>query len=147
MIIFICFTVWETECSENVIQKAVVWWWYIVIVHFKVSYFGAVFQSCLHCHSCTCIYEWHCVTDHLQVVNVWEHSSKERKATLKQSLYGHTEPVTCLTSSAAYSLIVSGSRDRTCILWDMSRLVYVNQLRGHVAPVAAVAINELTVSG
>ncbi|XP_035824115.1 WD repeat and FYVE domain-containing protein 3 isoform X2 [Aplysia californica] len=78
------------------------------------------------------------------VVNVWEHSSKDRKATLKQPLYGHTEPVTCLTASAAYSLILSGSRDRTCILWDMSRLVFVHQLRGHVAPVAAVAINELT---
>ncbi|XP_059163899.1 WD repeat and FYVE domain-containing protein 3-like isoform X2 [Physella acuta] len=78
------------------------------------------------------------------VVNVWEYSNKERKATLKQPLYGHTEPVTCLTSSAAYSLIVSGSRDKTCILWDLSRLVYVHQLRGHVAPVAAVAINELT---
>ncbi|CAL1540510.1 unnamed protein product [Lymnaea stagnalis] len=78
------------------------------------------------------------------VVNVWEYSNKERKATLKQPLYGHTEPVTCLTSSAAYSLIVSGSRDRTCILWDMSRLAYVHQLRGHVAPVAAVAINDLT---
>ncbi|BFZ02583.1 hypothetical protein BsWGS_05621 [Bradybaena similaris] len=78
------------------------------------------------------------------VVSVWEYGSKDRKATLKQPLYGHTEPVTCLTSSAAYSLIVSGSRDRTCILWDLSRLVYVNQLRGHVAPVAAVAINDLT---
>ncbi|KAI8741991.1 WD repeat and FYVE domain-containing protein 3 isoform X1 [Biomphalaria glabrata] len=78
------------------------------------------------------------------VVNVWEYNNKEKKAVLKQPLYGHTEPVTCLTSSAAYSLIVSGSRDRTCILWDMSRLIYVNQLRGHVAPVAAVAINDLT---
>ncbi|GFS12293.1 WD repeat and FYVE domain-containing protein 3 [Elysia marginata] len=78
------------------------------------------------------------------VVNVWEYSSKERRAILKRPLYGHTEPVTCLTSSAAYSLIVSGSRDRTCILWDLSRLTFVHQLRGHVAPVAVVAINDLT---
>ena len=65
---------------------------------------------------------------------------------LKQSLYGHTEPVTCVAASPSYNLIVSGSRDRTCILWDMSRLIFVRQLMTHAAPVAAVAINELTVS-
>ena len=81
-----------------------------------------------------------------QVVRVWEYSAKDRRACLKQPLYGHTEPVTCLTTSPAYNVIVTGSRDRTCIIWDMSRLVYVHQLRGHVAPVAAVCVNELTVS-
>lgn len=81
-----------------------------------------------------------------QVVRVWEYSGKDRRACLKQPLYGHTEPVTCLTTSPAYNVIVTGSRDRTCIIWDMSRLVYVHQLRGHVAPVAAVCVNELTVS-
>ena len=82
-----------------------------------------------------------------QVVNVWEHNLKDKKVDLKQPLYGHTEPVTCVAASSAYHIIVSGSRDRTCILWDLSRLVYVRQLRGHTAPVAAVCVNELTVSG
>ena len=82
----------------------------------------------------------------LQVVNVWEYVPKERKAVLKRPLYGHTEPVTCLAASQAYNVIVSGSRDRTCIIWDMSRLIFVHQLRGHIAPVAAVTVNELTVS-
>ena len=84
----------------------------------------------------------------LQVVNVWEFSSRsrdKRMLTLKQPLYGHTEPVISLAASSAYNIIVSGSRDRTCILWDLSRLVFVRQLRGHAAPVAAVCINELTV--
>lgn len=81
-----------------------------------------------------------------QVVNVWENRPKEKKIVLKQPLYGHTETVTCLASSQNYNLIVSGSRDRTCIIWDLSRLVHVRQLRGHTAPVAAVCINELTVS-
>lgn len=81
-----------------------------------------------------------------QVVRVWEYSAKDRRATLKQPLYGHTDPVTCLTTSPAYNVIVTGSRDRTCIIWDMSRLIYVHQLRGHVAPVAAVCVNDLTVS-
>lgn len=65
---------------------------------------------------------------------------------LAQPLYGHTEPVTCVAVSAGYNFIVSGSRDRTCIIWDLSKLMYVRQLRGHTAPVAAVCINELTVS-
>ena len=85
----------------------------------------------------------------VQVVNVWEFSSRSRDKrvlTLKQPLYGHTEPVICLAASSSYNIIVSGSRDRTCILWDLSRLVFVRQLRGHAAPVAAVCINELTVS-
>ena len=81
----------------------------------------------------------------MQVVNVWEHVIKEKHVTLKQPLYGHTEPVTCVAVSAGYNFIVSGSRDRTCIIWDLSKLMYVRQLRGHTAPVAAVCINELTV--
>ena len=66
---------------------------------------------------------------------------------LKQSLHGHTEPVTCVAASSGFNLAVSGSRDRTCIVWDLCRLSFVRQLRGHVAPVAAICINDLTVSG
>lgn len=43
-------------------------------------------------------------------------------------------------------MVVSGSRDKTCIIWDLSRLQFVRQLRGHSGPVAALCINELTVS-
>ena len=80
---------------------------------------------------------------------MWEFATRyrdKRALTLKQPLYGHTEPVTCLAASSTYNVIISGSRDRTCIIWDLSRLVFVRQLRGHAAPVAAVCINELTVS-
>jgi WD40 repeat protein len=48
--------------------------------------------------------------------------------------------------SPAYNVIVSGSRDATAIIWDLSRRIFVRQFQGHAAPVAAVAINELTVS-
>ena len=71
---------------------------------------------------------------------------KDKRVDLKQPLYGHIEPVTCVAASAGYNFIVSGSRDRTCIIWDLCKLVYVRQLRGHTAPVAAVCINELTVN-
>lgn len=84
----------------------------------------------------------------LQVVNVWEFGKKRdrHRMTLKRSLFGHAEAVTCLTVSSAYNVIISGSRDRTCIVWDLNQLVFVRQLRGHAAPVAAICINDLTVS-
>ncbi|CAH1794598.1 unnamed protein product [Owenia fusiformis] len=79
-------------------------------------------------------------------VCVWQMGTGKHKKQLqlKQALYGHTEPVTCISASQSYNIIVSGSRDRTCIVWDMTRLIFVRQLRGHAAPVAAVAINDLT---
>jgi WD repeat and FYVE domain-containing protein 3 len=76
------------------------------------------------------------------IVTVWEYQKK--KLRVKQSLYGHTEAVTCLAASPAFNVIVSGSRDATAIIWDLSRLMFVRQLVGHSAPVAAVAINEVT---
>jgi WD40 repeat protein len=79
-----------------------------------------------------------------QVVTVWEYARKQ--LSIKQCLYGHTDAVTCLAASPAYNVIVSGSRDATAIIWDLSRRIFVRQLQGHAAPVAAVAVNELTVS-
>lgn len=43
-------------------------------------------------------------------------------------------------------MIVSGSRDLTCILWDLEELSYVTQLVGHTTSISALAINDLTVS-
>ncbi|XP_053559369.1 WD repeat and FYVE domain-containing protein 3 isoform X2 [Bombina bombina] len=81
------------------------------------------------------------------VICVWEMGTSKEKAktlTLKQALIGHTDTVTCLTASLAYHIVVSGSRDRTCIIWDLNKLAFVTQLRGHRAPVSALCINELT---
>uniref|UniRef100_A0A673WZF5 WD repeat and FYVE domain containing 3 n=1 Tax=Salmo trutta TaxID=8032 RepID=A0A673WZF5_SALTR len=78
---------------------------------------------------------------------VWETGASKERAktlTLKQALLGHTDAVTCLTASSAYHILVSGSRDRTCIIWDLNKLSFVTQLRGHRAPVSALCINELT---
>jgi WD40 repeat protein len=46
--------------------------------------------------------------------------------------------------SAGYQILVSGSRDRTAIVWDLSRLTFMRQLTGHNAPLAAIDINDLT---
>lgn len=63
-----------------------------------------------------------------------------------QLLYGHTDSVTCLAASELHNVIVSGSCDLTCILWDMEELSYITQLSGHTASISSLAINDLTVS-
>ncbi|CAG9840042.1 unnamed protein product [Diabrotica balteata] len=78
------------------------------------------------------------------VVTVWEYEARKKSLTIKHSLYGHTDAITCLAASPAYNVIISGSRDCTAIIWDLSRGVFVRQLRGHAGPVAAVAVNDLT---
>ena len=39
-----------------------------------------------------------------------------------------------LAASADYQILVSGSRDRTSVFWDLSRLTFIRQLSGNVAP-------------
>ncbi|ESN92294.1 hypothetical protein HELRODRAFT_194322 [Helobdella robusta] len=84
------------------------------------------------------------------VVKVWrlnlrkDGGSRLPTLQLRKCLFGHTEAVTCLTVSSAYNIIISGSRDRTCIVWDLNKLCFVRQLRGHAAPVAAIYINDIT---
>jgi WD40 repeat protein len=73
------------------------------------------------------------------VVTVWDLGKKQ--FTIRQHLYGHTEAVTCLAASAGYQILLSGSRDRTAIVWDLSRLTFI---REHNAPLAAIDINDLT---
>ncbi|XP_062422362.1 WD repeat- and FYVE domain-containing protein 4 isoform X3 [Pungitius pungitius] len=81
------------------------------------------------------------------VVCVWDvavHKDKLTHMKLRQPLYGHTDAVTCLAVSEVHSMIVSGSRDLTCILWDTEELSYITQLAGHTSSISALAINELT---
>ena len=63
---------------------------------------------------------------------------------LRVQLYGHTDAVTCLAADTSWGVAVSGSRDTTAIIWDLSRWTYIKQLPGHAGPVAAVSINPLT---
>ncbi|KAI7805145.1 lysosomal-trafficking regulator isoform X2 [Triplophysa rosa] len=59
-------------------------------------------------------------------------------------LYGHTAEVTGLFVCQPYSILISVSRDGTCILWDLNRLCYVQSLTGHKSPVNAVSASETT---
>ncbi|XP_044762510.1 WD repeat and FYVE domain-containing protein 3 [Coccinella septempunctata] len=78
------------------------------------------------------------------VITVWEYEARKKALNIKYNLYGHTDAVTCLAASPAYNVIISGSRDCTAIVWDLSRGMFVRQLRGHAGPIAAVAVNDLT---
>uniref|UniRef100_A0A803XXU5 WDFY family member 4 n=1 Tax=Meleagris gallopavo TaxID=9103 RepID=A0A803XXU5_MELGA len=81
------------------------------------------------------------------VVCVWELSlvkDKVKRLSLRQALYGHSQSVTCLAASVTYSIIVSGSDDRTCIIWDLNHLTYITQLPAHGASLSSVAINNST---
>ncbi|XP_060131096.1 WD repeat- and FYVE domain-containing protein 4 isoform X1 [Zootoca vivipara] len=81
------------------------------------------------------------------VLCVWELSvarGGDACLNLKQPLYGHTQPVTCLAASTSYSIIVSGSADRSCIIWDLNQLTPIAQLPAHEACLSAVAINDST---
>lgn len=63
---------------------------------------------------------------------------------LMKCLRGHRETVNTVAISVAYSIIVSGSEDKSCIVWDLNRLEYVRQLGKHEDGVRVVAINDAT---
>lgn len=62
------------------------------------------------------------------VISVYRLKNKLSKIELLQNLYGHSEAITCLAASSAFGILVSGSRDRTCIIWDLNKLAFVRQL-------------------
>ncbi|KAH0510243.1 WD repeat- and FYVE domain-containing protein 4 [Microtus ochrogaster] len=81
------------------------------------------------------------------VVCVWELSlvkGRPRGLHLRQALYGHTQAVTCLTASVTFSLLVSGSQDRTCILWDLDHFSSVACLPVHREGISAIAISDVS---
>ncbi|KAF4019003.1 hypothetical protein G4228_011069 [Cervus hanglu yarkandensis] len=81
------------------------------------------------------------------VVCVWELSMTKGRATglrLKQALYGHTQAVTCLAASVTFNVLVSGSQDCMCILWDLDHLTHVARLPAHREGVSAVAISDVS---
>mmetsp|Transcript_362 Transcript_362/g.1054 ORF Transcript_362/g.1054 Transcript_362/m.1054 type:complete len:1779 (-) Transcript_362:1128-6464(-) len=70
-------------------------------------------------------------------------SNSSYELSLQASLFGHTRAIKCVAVSEAWSVIVSGSSDRTCIIWDLNRLMYVRslQLEGTVRVVAISPVN------
>eukprot|EP01134_Creolimax_fragrantissima_P006171 CFRG6171T1 len=85
-------------------------------------------------------------------VNVWQFADHRTIASsrvpldvtqkLLQTLHGHTGPITAVAASRPYSVILSGSRDTTCMIWDLNQMDYIRQLRGHTEPITAIIINN-----
>ncbi|XP_027627322.1 WD repeat- and FYVE domain-containing protein 4 [Tupaia chinensis] len=81
------------------------------------------------------------------VVCVWELQTakgRPRGLQLRQALYGHSQAVTCLAASVSFSLLVSGSQDCTCILWDLDHLTHVARLPAHREGISAIAISDVS---
>ncbi|KZT25814.1 beach-domain-containing protein [Neolentinus lepideus HHB14362 ss-1] len=83
------------------------------------------------------------------IVRLWQVShSPTFSMTLLHTLRAHTGPVTCVTASKAWALVVSGSKDGSAVLWDLNRGIYVRSIwqeKGGVGGgVECVAINEST---
>lgn len=65
---------------------------------------------------------------------------------LAHELHGHTRGVTCLAVSRSWHIIVSGSADGSCIVWDINTGAYVHQLAGDPSvAVTAVCVNDISV--
>lgn len=57
-------------------------------------------------------------------------------------LRGHEGQITCLAACRPYSIVVTGSVDKTCIIWDTNRLSYVNTLAGHEGVLSVIATSS-----
>ena len=78
------------------------------------------------------------------MVSVWELDGAKREVSLSKLLRGHDDAVLCVAASSAWSVVVTGSKDRTAIVWDLNRGTYVRSLHGHESAVHLVAIDEKT---
>ncbi|KAG0235966.1 hypothetical protein BGW42_004421 [Actinomortierella wolfii] len=107
-----------------------------------------IFEN-LHLEMVTCV-KWAddrtiVTTSKDTVVCVWRIvQARSYELKLLKCLRGHRETVHTAAISVAYSVIVSGSEDKTCIIWDLNRLEYVRELSKHDDGVRVVAINDNT---
>jgi len=77
------------------------------------------------------------------VVGVWKIFKQQRRYLRHlKDLSGHLAPITSLAVSSEYSFVVSGSEDRTCVIWDLNQLRYLRTLRNHEGPVSVICINN-----
>lgn len=75
---------------------------------------------------------------------VWSVCERHPRLRARRTLTAHTSAITALFACAAQTVLVSASRDSTAILWHLSALTFIRQLRPHPGPVTALAVNETT---
>ncbi|KAI7848521.1 WD40-repeat-containing domain protein [Circinella umbellata] len=64
--------------------------------------------------------------------------------TLLECLRGHSAAIVSIAASRSYSVLVTGSEDKTAIIWDLNRMEYVRSLQGHDGSVDIVQVNDAT---
>ncbi|KAL5007985.1 hypothetical protein ScPMuIL_013566 [Solemya velum] len=60
----------------------------------------------------------------------------------RKCLFGHSDTINAIVVNKAYSILVSASKDRTCIIWDLNRLSYVRSICSHNNGVEILAISD-----
>ncbi|KAK4701644.1 hypothetical protein P7C70_g4583, partial [Phenoliferia sp. Uapishka_3] len=75
----------------------------------------------------------------------WRSNGKEGHFQQLECLRGHSDQVTCVAASRANSIVVSGSDDKTAIIWDLNRnrLVHCLEHDERVNLVAVVCLLEM----
>lgn len=81
-------------------------------------------------------------------VSIWRliAALKPGEVSLRRSqvMRGHSKPATCISTSRAWSMVVTGSNDCTAIIWDLNRGRYVRSIvLGN--PVTVCSIQESSV--
>lgn len=74
---------------------------------------------------------------------VWDVKTGKRLSSLA-GRYGHTDALTCIRFSPDGRWLMTGSRDRTAIIWErgLSEWTAIARLTGHPAPVNSVSISH-----
>ena len=70
------------------------------------------------------------------------------RVTVSHVMRGHKDSVTCVAASRTWSIVVSGSKDGSAIVWDLNRGTYVASIwhgDDEQHEVHLVAINDSTV--
>ncbi|XP_053548156.1 WD repeat- and FYVE domain-containing protein 4 isoform X2 [Bombina bombina] len=83
------------------------------------------------------------------VLCVWEisppaHREHEYALQFKKVLTGHGSAVLCIFASVQYGVLISGSADGSCIIWDLDKLYCVRRLPPHPGEVTCVVISDST---
>lgn len=79
------------------------------------------------------------------IISSFSATSLQNSLITKKALDAHTDVVTALAICSAHNFFVSASRDKSAVIWHLTKFSFIRQLTGHPAAVTAIAVNESTV--